>query len=205
MALASLAVPPRQVAAADMGAEEFIDMKLAQLKANVNSPAKFSSAYNDHMNRRTLLRTLIDDRYHSNVAEFARAIKKAPAQVHQWLSGNRALGNAGARDIEIMLNLGQGFFDHGKARSFLPAIAEDRQEYVANDAPQTEPTLPALLDALAARMAKADPLLRHEISLLVARYLENPHAGARIATAVEMLLDGHNPNKSVTDDHRQTS
>lgn len=88
--------------------------KLAQLTSLVNSPANFSCAYNDGMDRRALLRALIDERYHANVAEFARAIKKAPAQVHQWLSGNRALGNAGARDIEMRLNLGLGYFDHGR-------------------------------------------------------------------------------------------
>lgn len=202
MALANLEVPPRQVAAADMGTEEFMDVKLAQLTAFVNSPANFSSAYNDHMNRRTLLRTLIDDRYHANVAEFARAIKKAPAQVHQWLSGNRALGNAGARDIEIMLNLGQGFFDHGKAQSISrAAIAEDHPGYTAKNAPQADPTLPALLEALAARMAQADPSLRHELALLVVRYLENPQAGARIAAAVELLLDGHIPKEPASNDH----
>lgn len=74
------------------------------------------------MDRRELLRALIDDHYHANVAEFARAIKKAPSQVHQWLSGNRTLGNAGARDIEIMLNLGQGYFDNANPHcsSILP-------------------------------------------------------------------------------------
>lgn len=104
--------------------------KLAQLTNSVNSPANFSCAYNDGMDRRSLLRALIDERYHANVAEFARAIKKAPAQVHQWLSGNRALGNAGARDIEIRLNLGQGYFDHAQLTTDPQPIAPG-PEFVA--------------------------------------------------------------------------
>lgn len=105
--------------------------KLAQLTSIVNSPANFSCAYNDSMDRRALLRALIDERYHANVAEFARAIKKAPAQVHQWLSGNRALGNAGARDIEMRLNLGLGYFDHGRWNTDEPQPTAPGPEYVA--------------------------------------------------------------------------
>ena len=122
MALASLAALPKWDAAELIGMEVFMDTKLAQLKLDVNSPANFSCAYNEDMDRRELLRALINDHYHANVAEFARAIKKAPSQVHQWLSGNRTLGNAGARDIEIMLNLGQGYFDNANPHcsSILP-------------------------------------------------------------------------------------
>ncbi len=64
------------------------------------------------MDRRALLRELIDSRYDGNVAAFARAIRKAPAQVHQWLSGHRSLGDAGARHIEMVVpGLWQGYFD----------------------------------------------------------------------------------------------
>lgn len=130
MALASLEAPPRQVAAEEMGEELFMGMKLAQLTCFVNSPANFSCAYNKDMDRRALLRSLINDRYHASVAEFARAINKAPAQVHQWLSGNRALGNAGARDIEIRLNLAQGYFDHAHHKNDSQPIAPG-PEYVS--------------------------------------------------------------------------
>ena len=64
------------------------------------------------VDRRTLLRKLIDDRFHGSVAEFARAIRRSPSQVHQWLHGHRRLGDAGARHIERTLpGLWQGYFD----------------------------------------------------------------------------------------------
>ena len=66
------------------------------------------------MDRRTLLKALIKDAFDGSQAEFARAIKKSTAQVNQWVSGYRALGDAGARHIEITLNLGQGYFDGGQ-------------------------------------------------------------------------------------------
>lgn len=63
------------------------------------------------MDRREILRRLIDEMFDGKQAPFARAIKKSPAQVNQWLTGHRALGDAGARAIELALNLGTGYFD----------------------------------------------------------------------------------------------
>lgn len=72
----------------------------------------YSFAYYSQMDRKTLLKQLIDDRFGGNQADFARAIKRQPAQVNQWLTGYRALGDAGARNIELALNLPNGYFDH---------------------------------------------------------------------------------------------
>lgn len=63
------------------------------------------------MNRKRLLKALIEDRFGGSQAKFARAIKRSPAQVNQWLTGNRALGDAGARTIELALDLPAGYFD----------------------------------------------------------------------------------------------
>ncbi len=63
------------------------------------------------MARKLLLKALIADRFAGSQAEFARAIKRSPAQVNQWLTGNRALGDAGARTIELALELPAGYFD----------------------------------------------------------------------------------------------
>ncbi|WP_273702974.1 S24 family peptidase [Candidatus Accumulibacter vicinus] len=59
----------------------------------------------------TKLRALIQSRFGGNQAAFAAAIKRSPAQVNQWLSGHRAIGDAGARIIELALDLPPGYFD----------------------------------------------------------------------------------------------
>lgn len=90
---------------------------IAALNLICNSPATFSTAYYRGMlskreMRRAMLRDLIDAKpFNGNQAEFARKIKKSPAQVNQWLTGHRALGDAGARGIELALNLDSGYFD----------------------------------------------------------------------------------------------
>jgi len=49
-------------------------------------------------------------------------------------------------------------------------------------------TLTTLLDALAARIAQADPSVRDAIGRLVLRYIDSPETGARIVRAIEELL-----------------
>lgn len=73
-----------------------------------------------------MLKNLIRDAFDGRQADFARAIKKSTAQVNQWVSGYRALGDAGARHIEITLGLGQGYFD-GR-QPICPSVATDQRE-----------------------------------------------------------------------------
>lgn len=69
------------------------------------------------MKRLAKLIDLINNSFGGNQAAFARAIKRSPAQVNQWKTGQRELGDAGARIIELALNLEQGYFDEtNKAR-----------------------------------------------------------------------------------------
>jgi hypothetical protein len=63
------------------------------------------------MDRRQLLTDLLNQLFAGNQANFAKAIKRSPAQVNHWLTGHRSLGDAGARHIELTLGLEQGFFD----------------------------------------------------------------------------------------------
>ena len=63
------------------------------------------------MNRREKLQLLIDEKFKGNAAAFARAIERSPAQVHHWLKGIRSIGDAGARHIELTLDLPQGWFN----------------------------------------------------------------------------------------------
>lgn len=74
------------------------------------------------MDRKTLLQELLDSRFGGSQAEFARAIKRSPAQVHQWMSGYRTIGDAGARHIEITLELPTGWMD-GKNSNLPPVTA----------------------------------------------------------------------------------
>lgn len=55
-------------------------------------------------------------------------------------------------------------------------------------------SIATLLDSLAARIDQADPAVREEIMRLTVRYLENPDAGARIARAIETLLEENESN-----------
>ena len=84
---------------------------LAALTNNVNSQAKFSAAYYLLMDRVKLLQELIDSRFNGSQAAFARAIKKPPSLVSQWLSKHRGFGDASARHIELELSLGEAYFD----------------------------------------------------------------------------------------------
>lgn len=64
------------------------------------------------MTRLDILKALIKDRFGDRKAEFAQAIGKSPSQVSQLLSGHRKIGDATVRNIEIQLNLPQGYFDN---------------------------------------------------------------------------------------------
>lgn len=67
------------------------------------------------MNRKSLLHKLLETRFGGSQAAFARALKRSPSQIHQWLSGHRMLGDAGARHIEMTLGLPAGWMDGGGA------------------------------------------------------------------------------------------
>ncbi|HFD80461.1 MAG TPA: hypothetical protein ENK05_08755 [Gammaproteobacteria bacterium] len=68
--------------------------------------------YHPRMTRRDALIDLINKKFGGSQAEFARAINRAPAQVHHWVSGHRNIGDAGARHIELSLGLPQGYLDN---------------------------------------------------------------------------------------------
>lgn len=62
------------------------------------------------MDARDLLKQLIDRApFHGSQAEFARAIKRNPSQVNQWLSGHRRLDLKGQKIIEDALHM-TGYF-----------------------------------------------------------------------------------------------
>lgn len=67
------------------------------------------------MNRVDKVKLLIDERFNGNQADFARAVKKAPAQVNQWLNGYRNIGDAVTLHIETALGLPVGWIDGSDA------------------------------------------------------------------------------------------
>lgn len=81
------------------------------------------------MDRRSKLLDLVQSRFEGSQAKFAAAIKRSPSQVNQWITGHRALGDAGARTIEVALKLPLGYFDSARElRVESPASPAYREE-----------------------------------------------------------------------------
>lgn len=94
----------------------------------------FGNAYYLPMDRVSILRSLIEGAYGGNQADFARAIKRSPAQINQWLQGVRAIGDAAARHIENTLNLGGRYFDGATplaSQTAIPSLTHDEQALIA--------------------------------------------------------------------------
>lgn len=82
------------------------------------------------MSRKDILLKLINERFGGSQAEFARSIKRSPAQVYQWLSGYRIIGDAGARNIEISLKLPLGYLDQ---KPSLVKESRSKTDYISYD------------------------------------------------------------------------
>ena len=63
------------------------------------------------MDRKPLLKRLIEEKFGNNQAAFARAIKKPPAMINQWLKDVRVPSSDMARHIEKSLGLPFGWMD----------------------------------------------------------------------------------------------
>lgn len=99
------------------------------------------------MDRQLLLKHLIDTKFSGKQADFARAIGRAPAQVHQWVAGHRRLGGAGARHIETTLGLSPGYFDRDLTYAEIGLL---------NAPTAAEPSLEADIAEVAALLAHTD-------------------------------------------------
>lgn len=138
-----------------------------------------------------------------SVRAVADALGKSSAQISQWLNASpdsktgkpRNISAVSARDIEEKLGKPRGWFDKlltGQGPK--GGVGEERGENTAEPALQVahadeEKTISVLLDQISARIHKASPEVRDEIARLVTRYIENPDAGARIAKAIEALME----------------
>ena len=63
------------------------------------------------MDRRDKILYLITNLFNGSQVKFAEAIKRSPAQVNQWVTNRRAIGDALALQIERNLNLPIGWLD----------------------------------------------------------------------------------------------
>lgn len=79
------------------------------------------------MSRIDKTKALIRDRFGSNQARFARAIKRSPNLVWQYLNGHRVMGEKFARHIERTLRLPKGWLDEpthpNQVQEGTPAVA----------------------------------------------------------------------------------
>ena len=136
-----------------------MQINIAQLNNEVNSAAIFSKAYDMDMDRITLLRELIAERFSGNQADFARAIKRSPAQINQWLTGHRNLGDSGARLIELALDLPIGYFDgrnkavfDGKLDLYSAGTQKTPTRVAMQDRPPYKPTYSPAIEAVISLM-----------------------------------------------------
>lgn len=126
------------------------------------------------MDRIAILKALIADRFGGSQAEFARKIKRTPGQVGQWLGGHRALGDAGARIIEMALELPQGYFDRASS------VEEQRAAYGVE----------------VAKIPKQRDAITEEIIKIISATDDTGRAMA--LAAIKVALHGHNPAKENT-------
>ncbi len=75
----------------------------------------FSVAYYSGMDRVEIIARLIADEFGGKQAELARKIDRSPAQISQWLTGRRAIGDASAINIEAKLKKPGLFHDLPRA------------------------------------------------------------------------------------------
>lgn len=123
----------------------FIACNLAKLNQECNRNAKYIAGYASLMDSRAdRLRIIRRDRFNGSTADLGAAIGKSPAQIGQWFSGYRNIGDGVARQIETRLGLNQGYLD-GQAG---PSNDQIVSAALASVHDLTTPELVGLIDAL---------------------------------------------------------
>lgn len=75
---------------------------------------------NKYDKRRERLIELINKQYGGNQTSFAKAIRRSPAQINHWKTGERTIGDTIAIDIEKTLNFPYGWFDEDYEIAYSP-------------------------------------------------------------------------------------
>lgn len=123
-----------------------MELNVATAIRGVNSLRHTSARYTVEMERAERMQALIDERFGGNQAEFARAIKRSPAVVWQYLSHHRQIGEKFARHVETSLRLPRGWLD-GYGEEAPPPAVSSTQDIVS--------TMPTEVQHLADRMSRA--------------------------------------------------
>jgi transcriptional regulator with XRE-family HTH domain len=131
------------------------------------------------MDRKKLLQQLIEERFGGTQAKFARAIGRSEAQVNQWLTGYRNIGEAGARLIEKKLKLPQWWMDGLPQATPEPIDLESHPDLL----PITG-CLDALIGAIAAQPQQAREALAKDLAILAVAP-DSAQAKARVLAALE--------------------
>lgn len=134
-------------------------------------------------------------------AQFAREVKVSAPTVTDWESGKirKIDGENLIKACEILRVSPKWLLTGRPPRSW---VDQDQAPADYIDGEVVRPHLPSpstgaqapqtiadLLDALAARLAKADPSVRDAVSRLILSYLDSPQSGAKIAGAITQLLE----------------
>lgn len=118
-------------------------------------------------------------------AQFGALAGCSKSAVSQWERGETEPERNSLDALRYRKHVNPDWITRGEGGMFL----SDPAALAPPGSPEPqEPTLTALLDTLAARIAEADPAVRAEVTSLVLRYMEKPESGAKIAAAIELLI-----------------
>lgn len=142
-----------------------VSRTIVDLITGVNRPTPIRQSYTAHVSARDtraqMLRRLIETRFGGNASALARALKRSPAQIYQYLHGHVKIGDAFARHVETTIpGLWPGYMD-GK------------------------PAHTAALESVAAGVPKK---VADAVSDLIEVAEREPREAERIAAVIEILI-----------------
>jgi plasmid maintenance system antidote protein VapI len=138
---------------------------------------------------------LIDTKFGGSQAAFARAIKRQPAQVNQYVKGRRMLGVEVMIHIEYMLGV-PGWFNINRADlAFNENCDLSNSETRQNISKLPTPTLETLVEHLSQYLAKVPLADRASSSAALAALSQNPDSHAQRAAMLRLLINAPNPTQ----------
>ena len=139
------------------------------------------------INRKEMLRKLIDDQYSGSQAAFSRKAGIKSSQLNRWLSGTtkspRNITEQSARDIEKAAGVDSGYLDGLANFQANISDAPDVRDYVPL-------TVSGLLEDLRGKISEQPEPVRAAIANLVTGYVMSPtpEEGKAVADMIERML-----------------